>query len=53
MGRIFDTSSSFNSVSHPVAATPTEADFRALLHDWRVVGKDLRDAMVRLDEEAA
>jgi len=29
--------------------TPQEADFRALLADWKVVGKDISSAMNQLD----
>jgi len=43
VARLFDFSGSLNHYNY--SRTPMEADYRAILSDWRNVGYDLRTAM--------
>lgn len=51
IGRIFDSSSSYNVISHPVASTPEEADYWALASDWITVGEDIQIVIKRYAAE--
>lgn len=43
MASVLDLGATF--VSYNLSETPTEADRQAILHDWAVVGADIREAM--------
>lgn len=45
-GRTIDLGGVLNRCSYNFSRTPTEADLRAISHDWVAVGKDLHKAMV-------
>jgi hypothetical protein len=46
--RLFDWGGTFDQYNR--SATPKEADLRAMLADWCVVGDDIADAMAEFQE---
>lgn len=49
VGRIMDFGNSLNVYNETI--TPEQADFLAMLADWRVVGSDIQSALGDLDKE--
>lgn len=44
-GRVLDLGSTRNENAYNYSYTPEEADFKALMNDWNMVGQDMRKVL--------